>query len=182
MPVVLVISGVMNLFKNLFNAVDFLPPKCTDLKKFAYNLRREILIRLVQEGYRVTLVAEFLSHTEELASIGCELIDVQTGRHGTSVVQDLRLFLKYFKILHNCRPDIVLSNNIKPNVYAGLACRLLRIEYIPNVTGLGTPVENPGPLQKLTTFLYKIGVGGASAVLFQNKENEQKLSCCPVPV
>ena len=140
---------------------------------FAYNLRREILMRLVQEGYQVTLVAEFLSHTEELTSIGCNLVNVQTGRHGTSIVQDLQLFLKYFRILHSTKPDVVLSNNIKPNVYAGLACRLLKIKYIPNVTGLGTPVENPGPLQKLTTFLYKIGIGGASAVLFQNKENEQ---------
>jgi len=140
---------------------------------FAYNLRREILLRSVQEGYQVTLIAEFLSHTEELASLGCNMIDVQTGRHGKSIVQDLRLFLKYFTVLRSCRPDIVLSNNIKPNVYAGLACRLLRIRYIPNITGLGTPVENPGPLQRLTTFLYKIGVGGASAVLFQNKENER---------
>ena len=86
---------------------------------FAYNLRREILLKLMQEGYQVTLVAEFLSHTEELASLGCNMVDVQTGRHGTSIVQDLRLFAKYFRILRSCRPDIVLSNNIKPNVYAG---------------------------------------------------------------
>lgn len=140
---------------------------------FAYNLRREIIERFVQEGYHVTLIAEFLSHVEALSAAGCNLINIQTGRHGTSVMKDVRLFLKYLQILHSCQPDIVLTNNIKPNVYAGLACRLLRIKYIPNITGLGTPVEKPGPMQSLTTFLYKIGVAGASAILFQNKENEK---------
>jgi len=138
---------------------------------FAYNLRREVLAGFVGEGYRVTLVAEFLAHMEELEALGCNLINVQTGRHGTSIVQDLRLFMHYFRIFRSCRPDVVFTNNIKPNVYAGMACRLLKIPYIPNITGLGTPVENPGPLQKLTTFLYRIGVGGAAAVLFQNEEN-----------
>lgn len=140
---------------------------------FAYNLRREVLERLVQEGYRVTLIAEHLSRVEELSSTGCNLIDVKTGRRGTSILKDLHLFLTYFDVLRKSRPDIVLSNNIKPNVYAGIVCRLLKLRYIPNITGLGTPVENPGPLQKLTTFLYKIGVGGAETVLFQNSENVQ---------
>lgn len=140
---------------------------------FAYNLRREILQRLIREGYRATLVGEVLAFREEFEAMGCRVIDVHTGRHGTSVVQDLKLFFRYLKILRRERPDVVLTNNIKPNVYAGLACRLLRIRYIPNITGLGTPVENPGKLQKLTVFLYKLGVAGASAVLFQNTENMQ---------
>lgn len=139
---------------------------------YTYNLRREVIIRAIQEGYRVTLVTEFLSHTEELAALGCDMINIQPERHGTSVLQDMRLFCEYYRILRSCRPDVVLTYNIKPNVYAGLACGLLKIKYIPNVTGLGTPLENPGVLRVLTTFLYRIGVRKASAIMFQNKENE----------
>lgn len=140
---------------------------------FAYNLRREILQQLMADGYRVTLVGEILAFREEFESMGVELVDVKTGRHGTSIVQDLKLFTRYFSILRKKKPDIVLTNNIKPNVYAGLSCRLIRIPYIPNITGLGTAVEYEGKLQKLTTMLYKIGVGGAGSVLFQNTENLQ---------
>ena len=43
--------------------------------------------------------------------------------------------------------------------------------YLPNVTGLGTPVENPGKLQKLTIQLYKMGVAGGACVFFQNNDN-----------
>ncbi|MBO5868915.1 MAG: glycosyltransferase family 4 protein, partial [Oscillospiraceae bacterium] len=71
------------------------------------------------------------------------------------------------------KPDAVFTYTIKPNVYGGLACRLLKIRYMANVTGLGTPVEKPGPLQKLTTRLYKMGVAGAECVFFQNEENRQ---------
>ena len=105
--------------------------------------------------------------------MGCKLAGVTTGRRGTNPFSDLKLFFQYLKILRKEKPDIVFSNNIKPNVYGGQACRLLGIRYMPNVTGLGTPVENPGLMQKLTTRLYKMGVAGAECVFFQNTENLQ---------
>ena len=143
----------------------------TNDTNFAWNLRREVLQRFVKEGCRVTLAGEILNFRKDLEALGCELEDVKTARHGTSITQDIRLFARYFSVLRKKKPDIVLTNNIKPNVYAGLACRILGIPYIPNITGLGTPVEHPGPMQKLTTMLYRIGVAGAKAVLFQNTEN-----------
>lgn len=143
----------------------------TNDTNFAWNLRREVLQRFIKEGYRVTLAGEILNFREDLEVLGCELADIKTARHGTSILQDLQLFGRYFSVLRKRKPDIVLTNNIKPNVYAGLACRILGIPYMPNITGLGTPVEHPGPMQKLTTMLYKIGVGSANAVLFQNTEN-----------
>ena len=48
---------------------------------------------------------------------------------------------------------------------------MLGIQYIPNITGLGTPVENPGKLQFLATRLYKYGVAGADTIFFQNDKN-----------
>lgn len=79
--------------------------------------------------------------------------------------------LSFFQMLRKINPDVVFTNNIKPNVYAGIACRVLGIQYIPNITGLGTPVENPGKLQFLATRLYKYGVAGADTIFFQNDEN-----------
>ena len=80
-------------------------------------------------------------------------------------------FIIFFQMLKKINPDVVFTNNIKPNVYAGIACRVLGIKYIPNITGLGTPVENPGKLQFLATRLYKYGVAGADTIFFQNEEN-----------
>lgn len=140
---------------------------------FIYNLRREILQGLISEGYTVKVVAQVLAFQAELETLGCEVIGLDTARHGTNPFADLVLLGKYLRILKEHKPDVVLTNNIKPNVYAGLACKLLGIKYITNVTGLGTPVENPGFMQKLTTRLYKLGVSGAACVFFQNADNEK---------
>lgn len=138
---------------------------------FIFNLRREILSQLIEEGHQLTVLCQFLSHTEALEQIGCTLYDIPIGRRGMNPLDDLKLMGQFYRILSQIKPDVVFSNNIKPNVYAGMVCRLLRIPYIVNITGLGTSVENPGKLQMLTKRLYKWGVAGADCIFFQNEEN-----------
>lgn len=140
---------------------------------FIYNLRREILIKLVEDGHEVTVLTQYLSHVKELEEIGCKLHDLPISRRGANPVDDLKLMGQFYRLLRQIGPDVVLTNNIKPNVYAGMACRLLGIRYIPNITGLGTAVEYPGKMQQLTTRLYKMGVAGADCIFFQNEENQR---------
>lgn len=140
---------------------------------YAYNLRGAIIERLIQEKFEVVIVGQLLDHQEKLLQMGAKLIGVHTGRHGKNPLADLNLFLQYRRILKKERPDVVLTYNIKPNVYGGLACQSLKIHYLPNVTGLGTPVEIPGLMQKLTVQLYKLGVAGADCVFFQNEANRE---------
>lgn len=140
---------------------------------FIYNLRREILAKLVEEGHQVTVLCQFRSHKEDLEQLGCQLYDIPIGRRNTNPLADLKLLWRFFKLLKEIKPDVVFTNNIKPNVYAGFACRMLHMKYIPNITGLGTAVENPGKLQFLATRLYKYGVAGADSIFFQNEANVQ---------
>ena len=138
---------------------------------FVWNLRREVLQKLISEGYKVTLITQVMNFKDKLEEMGCKIINVNTGRQGTNPLADISLFFTYLKALKTEKPDVVLTNNIKPNVYAGLACQILGIKYMPNICGLGTPVENPGPMQKFTMFLYKMGVRGCKTIFFQNEEN-----------
>ncbi len=105
--------------------------------------------------------------------MGCRLLSIETNRHGKNPFSDFLLLLKYREILIEEAPDVVLTYNIKPNVYCGIACRTTQKHYLPNITGLGTPVEYPGLMQKITTKLYKAGVAGADCVFFQNMENKK---------
>ena len=138
---------------------------------FIYNLRREVLQAFLEKGYRVTVVAQVLRFREELEAMGCRIVPVQTGRHGTNPLADLALLAKYHSIIRDEKPDLVLTNNIKPCAYGGMACRITKTRYMPNITGLGTAVENPGKLQRLTIQLYKTGTWGAECIFFQNSEN-----------
>lgn len=138
---------------------------------YTYNLRRELIQGLINAGYRVCVVCEELNHADKIMELGCVFYPVKTGRHGTDPLADLALLKTYSGILKKEKPFAVLTYNIKPNVYCGIACRLLKIPYFPNVTGLGTVLENGGLMQKLTSALYRTGISGAKNVFFQNASN-----------
>ena len=140
---------------------------------YTYNLRNEIIERLVADGHEVLIASQPLLLQDELKALGARLIDIETNRHGVNPFSDLGLLLKYRKLLLDEKPDIALTYNIKPNAYGGIACRMTKTHYIPNITGLGTAVEYPGLMQKISTKLYKAGVAGADCIMFQNEENRQ---------
>lgn len=138
---------------------------------YAYNLRGAIIEKLSSEGFKVVVVGQLLKHQEALKSMGVKLVNVKVNRHGTNPLSDLMLLFAYKNVIKIENPDIVLTYNIKPNVYGGMACQQLKVPYIPNITGLGAPVEHSGILQKLTIQLYKRGIAGSSCVFFQNAQN-----------
>ena len=140
---------------------------------YVYNLRDEIIKRLVADGHEVVVVANILLFEEELKAIGCRLVNVETNRHGTNPFADLGLLSRYKKILRAEKPDIVYTYNIKPNAYGGIACRRTKTRYFSNITGLGKAVEYPGIVQKISIILYKIGVAGADCIFFQNEANRE---------
>ena len=139
---------------------------------YVYNLRREVIEAMLAKGWQVAAACDRKQHAEELEQMGCRLLPLEVARHGKNPLQDLALLRSYGRLLDAERPDVVLTYNIKPNVYGGMACAKRGIPYLVNVCGLGTPVENPGPMQVLTVALYKRGVKKAACVFFQNQENE----------
>lgn len=140
---------------------------------YTFNLRDELIEGFLRENFEVVVIAEKLRHVEELETMGCRLIDLSVGRRGKNPFSDLNLLHAYQKLLKKESPTAVVSYNIKPNIYGGMACRKLQIPFFPNITGLGTALEYPGKLQILTIRLYRSGMRSAFAVFFQNGENRR---------
>ena len=138
-----------------------------------YHFRKELLEEFVKKGNTVYCALPFGEQIENIMKIGCECIDVEISRRGTNPIEDFKLFLKFIKLIRKIKPDIVLTYTIKPNVYGGMACQVMRVPYIANVTGLGTAVQNGGLMQKFTLTLYKLGLRKAKKVFFQNSENQR---------
>jgi galacturonosyltransferase len=136
-----------------------------------YSFRKEVVKAIRDAGHEVVISAPFDEKKAYFEEIGCKLIDTQFNRKGTNPIKDLGLMMRYRKILRQINPNVVLSYTIKPNLYGGMACQLCHVPQIVNITGLGSAVENPGWLQKLTIILYKVGLRKAKTVFFQNKAN-----------
>ena len=137
-----------------------------------YSFRREVVEAIVNAGYEVIISApEMGQKGDYFNKIGCQIVLMKFNRRGMNPIADIKQMLNYWKMIKRLKPIAVLTYTIKPNVYGGMACRICRVPQLANITGLGDAVENGGLLQNVTTILYKIGIGKAKRVFFQNKSN-----------
>ncbi len=136
-----------------------------------YNFRKELLEQLLRKKYKVHLLLPNGERIADLKAMGCIFHEISIDRRGTNPFQDLKLLFAMKKLLMRVKPDVVLTYTIKPNIYGGIAARMLRIPYIANITGLGSALENRGILRFITIRLYRFALKKADCVFCQNKEN-----------
>lgn len=137
-----------------------------------FQFRKELIEELLQQ-HEVVISLPDGDFIKPLVDIGCRFIDTPVDRRGINPVTDFKLFIEYRRLLKQERPDLVITYTIKPNVYGGFACRLARISYAVNITGLGTAFENGGMLKEIVTIMNKVACKKAKVVFFENEENRQ---------
>lgn len=141
-----------------------------------FGMRGELIQRLVEEGYDVvtSFPDGFLGEGKALAEeYGCSYVTTSIDRRGTNIFKDAVLLHSYLQLLKEVKPDVVLTYTVKCSIYGGMACRLLRIPYIVNITGLGKGLAEGGLRQKLLIVLYKLAVKSADCVFFQNRSDKE---------
>ncbi|SFD87061.1 galacturonosyltransferase [Lentibacillus persicus] len=138
-----------------------------------YNFRRELVERLLEEGYEVYISSPYGERIDDLIELGCNYLNVDLNRHGLNVVQEWKLLRYYKQIIRDIKPTVVLTYTIKPNIYGGLACKALGVPYIANITGLGSSVVNGGIMQAVSKVLYKWAFKDVRRIFFQNSSNQQ---------
>lgn len=137
-----------------------------------YDFRNELLLKLL-ESYEIHVSLPDAEKVPQLAIEGCQIHHTPIDRRGVNPVKDMSLLFSYWKLISKIKPDVVLTYTIKPNIYGNLCCRLKRIPYIANITGLGSVFENGGMVQKIVVLLYKLSLKKASCIFFQNKKNQE---------
>lgn len=137
-----------------------------------YQFRRELIKTMLQD-HEVTISLPYGPLVDPLVDAGCRSIDTPIDRRGIDPSTDLKLLRRYRKMLRAERPDLVVTYTIKPNIYGGLACRMARVPYAVNITGLGTAFQKQGMLRRFVVFLYKFALKKAKVVFFENAGNRQ---------
>lgn len=127
------------------------------------------------EGTEVYIALPDGEFVQPLEQMGCHFIETPIDRRGMNPFKDLHLFCQYRKIIREVQPDRVITYTIKPNIYGGIACRLRKIPYYVNITGLGTAFQSKGLLQTMVTKMYQIALKKARKVFFENSENQKVL-------
>lgn len=134
-----------------------------------YQFRRELIRELMKEN-EVVLSMPFVGHEDDFKKMGLRCIETAVDRRGINPKTDLKLYCTYKALLKTESPDMVITYSIKPNIYAGFACRRLGIPYCVNVQGLGTAFQKE-PIATVVTIMYKIALKKAKTVFFENEGN-----------
>lgn len=140
-----------------------------------YKFRKELIIELINQGYKVCASLPNGKRVNDLRDLGCEFIETNVDRRGTNPIKDFQLFFKYIKIIKEIQPTVILTYTVKPNLYGGIASRLCRVPYICNVTGLGSGFLNGGIVQKIIKFLSTLSFKNAKSVMVQNSADVEQL-------
>lgn len=141
-----------------------------------FGMRGELVQRLVADGYEVTVSFpnSILGEGTQMAKeYGCKFVEVLIDRRGTNAFRDAELLHNYVKLIKEVKPDVVLTYTVKCSIYGGMACRILNVPYLVNITGLGKGLAEGGLKQKLLVMLYKVAVQAAQCVFFQNQHDRQ---------
>lgn len=135
------------------------------------NFCKNLISGLQAAGYSVAAIVPGDEGCERLRSMGVDVHTVPLEKHGLSPFSDLRLLVRYLKLLRTIRPDAYLGITAKPNIYGGMAAQLCGIPVINSVTGLGTAFLGSKPLEMLVSTMYRAAFLRARKVFFLNRDD-----------
>lgn len=136
--------------------------------------KEELLIEL--SNYNVSIIVCVPEAAQLRGRIGnqIELVEVKLKRRSINPASDVFLFLKYLNVIKVYKPDLILTNAIKPNIYGNLASRYFKIQVISNVPGVGTIFQNrKGFLFHVVRLLFRKAFESTHKVIFENHENQE---------
>ena len=145
-----------------------------------YSTRRELIEELCDQGYEVYLSLPESEDNKFFTNLGCKIVPIKVDRRGTNPFKDISVIFNYFRTIRKLKPDIILSYEIKPNIYGGFVNRFLKNPktkkkyfQVCNITGTGATFLEDDMLSKFCKFLYKISVKHTNLVYFQNPMDQE---------
>lgn len=138
-----------------------------------YRLNRELISELLALGVQVHLVCPYGKDIPYFKEKGCFYHEINVNRRSINPIGNFTFFLSLYKIIKLVKPDRLLTYSIKPNVYGGLAARMLKITYAATVTGIGSGFYKNGIMKSFLSILNRVALKRAKYVFFENDYNRQ---------
>ena len=136
-----------------------------------YNFRGGLITALAEQGWDVLCLAPEDEYTARLIGLGCRWAQISMSQRGLGPADNARTLLQYVDAYRRERPAVTLHFTIKPVVFGSMAARLLRIPTVNSITGLGNAFLRNDAVTPAITALYRLALGGARRVFFQNPED-----------
>ncbi|MBQ0088151.1 MAG: glycosyltransferase family 4 protein [Prevotellaceae bacterium] len=140
-----------------------------------FGFRIDVIRHFIQQGHEVVLVCP--KPETEWDRIGqtdlqhVRIVYIPMDANGKNPIKDLHLMMSYYSLFCKERPDWIITYTIKPNIFGGLAARLLHIPVVSMIAGLGYAFDGNSVFKKLLRCLYRFGLKKTRRVLVLNQSN-----------
>ncbi len=138
-----------------------------------FNFRHGLLVRLLNDGYHISVVAPNDKFSEKLKDMGCNFVDLPMSAKSVNPFDDIKLVTLLYRYYRNLKPDFIIHYTIKPNIYGSLAAKVAGIPSLAITTGLGYTFVNDNFIAKIARKLYKMAFRYPKEVWFLNEDDRQ---------
>lgn len=135
------------------------------------NFRLNLMRTLRDAGHTVVAVAPFDPYAEKIRAAGFAYAPVPISGGGTNPLVELLSVFRLWRLLRRHKIDLVLSYTPKGNVYSALAAIVLRVPFVPNISGLGRAFIKQSVVTRIVRLLYRLTLAHANRVFFQNDDD-----------
>ena len=141
-----------------------------------YNFRGELVKEIAARGFEVVVIGPDRTDVDKIEALGVRFVEIPMNKTGTSVVGDLKYCRALYRLMRTEKPDATLGYTIKPVVYGAIAAKLAGVKNVSSlVTGGGytfiATSMKARVLGLIVRTLYRVGLGAADQVIFQNKDD-----------
>lgn len=134
--------------------------------------RRPLIEYLATEGYEVHVAAAPDHYTNKLKALPCTYHSLSLAPHGKNPLREIYTIWSLWRVLRRVQPAVFLGFSVKPVIYGSLLTRLLGIQTINNIPGLGAWFTGRGLLSCLIQIMYRISQKRVHTVFFQNQPSQ----------
>ena len=140
---------------------------------YLYNFRFGLINELLARQYEVSTLAPEDEFSDKLKRDGCQYIQLEMDNKGLNPIKDLMMKRRLSKIYREVNPDLILHYTVKPVLYGSMAAGKLGIQFVNNITGLGTAFIKRNWVTWLVKRLYRLSQEKADYIFFQNADDRE---------
>ncbi|OKP08188.1 glycosyltransferase family 4 protein [Xenorhabdus thuongxuanensis] len=138
---------------------------------YLYNFRKNTILALIKEGYKVIVLAPYDNYTDKLIELGALFHNVYLDQCGINPINEFRTIKELINFYRKEKVSLVLNFTSKNNIYNTIIAKFFNIKVINNISGLGTAFIKKNLLSRILKLLYKYSQGRSDLIFFQNKDD-----------
>ena len=135
------------------------------------NYRLNLINYLIKKDFKIEILLPKREDIKKLYFLKLKIYSIDFEPRSLNFFFDIILLFKIYKIFNLSKPDLILQFTVKPVIYGSIVSRLLKLNVINIITGLGSTFFN-NYLSKLIFIFYLISQKKVKKIIFQNNSDK----------